>query len=178
MRDEVLRHAERCPVTAESFGHELALARYSPAQPATHAFLATAQLDAVWIHDGILDARDYKTGSRRTLRVADDPRAWVQAWVLGSIAQQEELRLQLRYEHLATEIDEDPEFWELDEEELNATEERLRSEIIKIRETDSWAGVNEPTACRFCRYRSICPDSAAPGEATWLEIQPPASSAQ
>ncbi|MSO18607.1 MAG: PD-(D/E)XK nuclease family protein [Acidimicrobiia bacterium] len=178
LRDEVLRHAERCPVTAESFGHELALARYSPAQPATHAFLATAQLDAVWIHDGILDARDYKTGSRRTLRVADDPRAWVQAWVLGSIAQQKELRLQLRYEHLATEIDEDPEFWELDEEELNATEERLRSEIIKIRETDSWAGVNEPTACRFCRYRSICPDSAAPGEATWLEIQPPASSAQ
>ena len=37
-------------------------------------FMATARIDAIWIHDGLLDARDYKTGSSWHERVADVPR--------------------------------------------------------------------------------------------------------
>jgi len=172
LRDEVFRHAQRCPVTAETLGHEIDFARYSAGKPVNHSFLAAARFDAIWIHDGILDARDYKTGSKQTLRVADDPRAWVQAWILGVIAQSRGLKLQLRYEHLAAEIDDDPDPWELDEEELQATEDRIRAEIINMREENSWAGVSELSACRFCGYRSICPDSALVGEPTWLEVEP------
>lgn len=30
-----------------------------------------------------------------------------------------------------------------------------------------WRGVSEPAVCRWCPYRSVCPDSAAPGEPSW-----------
>ena len=33
--------------------------------------------------------------------------------------------------------------------------------------TDDWKGVADVEVCRSCRYRSICRDSAAPGEPTW-----------
>ena len=34
-------------------------------------------------------------------------------------------------------------------------------------EQDEWRGVAEVDVCRTCRYRSICRDSAAPGEPAW-----------
>ncbi len=120
LRDEITRHAARCPSPSEALGHELDLARFAPARPALLSFLVTARLDAVWTHDGLLDARDYKTGGVVTSRVADDPRAWLQAWVLAPEAQRRGLRLRLRYEHLATEIEEEPDPWEPDVDELAA----------------------------------------------------------
>ncbi len=167
LREEVRRHAERCPSPAEALGHELDVARFAPSSPATYSFLATARLDAVWIHDGILDARDYKTGAVLTPRVADDPRAWVQLWVLVPVARRHELGLRLRYEHLSADIAEDPDPWEPDDEELEALDARLRAEIVAMRDADGWPGVADPDACTYCRYRSICPDSATPGEPQW-----------
>ncbi|MCJ7439660.1 MAG: PD-(D/E)XK nuclease family protein [Acidimicrobiia bacterium] len=170
LRDEVLRHADRCPTPAEALGHEIDVARFAPATPATYSFLATARLDAVWIHDGILDARDYKTGAVLTPRVADDPRAWVQLWVLAPIARERGLGLRLRYEHLSADIAEDPDPWEPDGEELLAVEARLRAEIVAMRDADGWAGVADPEVCKYCRYRSICPDSTMPGEPQWPAV--------
>jgi len=56
------RHATRCPSDSDRQKHEIDLARFHR-QPAP-MFMATARIDAIWVHDGILDARDYKTGSR------------------------------------------------------------------------------------------------------------------
>jgi hypothetical protein len=159
LRDEVEHHRRRCPRPAEALGHELDLARFhrAPWPP----FMATARLDAVWIHDGVLDARDYKTGKVWYPRVADDPRALVQAWVLGPVAERLGLRLQLRYEHLAAEVVDDPEAWELGPDELDSVEEHLRGHVERMQAEADWRGVAEESICRLCRYRSICPDSTS-----------------
>ena len=65
------------------------------------SFMATGRLDAVWQHNGLLEVRDYKTGSVVTERVADDPRARLQAWLAAPIAERLGLKLRIRYEHLA-----------------------------------------------------------------------------
>jgi hypothetical protein len=170
LRSELQRHEARCPSPTESLGHEVSFARFTSSRPALASFLATARLDAVWVHDGVLDARDYKTGEVATARVADDPRAWVQAWVLAPIAEQRGLRLRLRYEHLAEQFDEDPDAWEPDADDLAFVESRLRSEVRGMRDEVDFAGIAEVEVCRTCRYRSICRDSASPGEPTWPEI--------
>jgi hypothetical protein len=73
----------------------------------------------------------------------------------------------LRYEYLQPEVDEDPEPWELDDETLITVEEELRAAVERMWAQDEWRGVAEVEVCRTCRYRSICRDSAAPGEAAW-----------
>jgi hypothetical protein len=170
LRDEVARHVARCPSPADALGHELELARFSPARPGLHSFLATARLDAVWLRGDVLDARDYKTGRVRTARVADDARAWIQMFTLAGVAGERGLGVRLRYEHLAAEIDDEPEPWEPDAEELARLEERIRAAVIEMRGEQEFAGVADLDVCRWCRYRSICRDSAAPGEAQWPEI--------
>jgi hypothetical protein len=170
LRDEIGRHVARCPSPAEAVGHEITFARFTPARPALHSFLATARLDAVWKHDGLLDARDYKTGAVWSTRVADDPRAWLQAWVLAPLAARSGLRLRVRYEHLAAEIQDEPEPWEPDADELAALEARLRDMARAMRDERAFDGVADPDVCRACRYRSICRDSATPSEPTWPEV--------
>ena len=158
------RHARRCPDCGRdrrARGRPRAL---SPRCPAP-MFMATARIDAIWVHDGLLDARDYKTGSRWYERVADDPRARVQAFVLDQHAQRRGLQLRLRYEHLAAEVDDDPEPYEPDDDELAAIEEELRATVAAFWSLDEWRGVADAAVCGWCRFRSICPDSAAPGRA-------------
>ena len=100
-------------------------------------------------------------------RVCDVPAAKVQAYVLGRAAQRRGLRLRLRYEYLQPEIDEDPEPWEPDDDDLIAVEEELRRAVERMWNYDDWPGVNDADVCRTCQYRSICRDSAAPGEPSW-----------
>jgi hypothetical protein len=130
-------------------------------------FMATARIDALWIHDGILDARDYKTGRLFHERVADIDAAHVQAWILGAHAQRRGLRLQLRYEYLQPEVDDDPEPWELDTDDLDDLEEKLRTVVTAMRSEQDWRGVVDRDVCGRCRFRSICRDSAASGEPAW-----------
>jgi RecB family exonuclease len=165
-REMVARHANRCPSRAvESSAHEVDVARFHRFPPPM--FMATARIDAVWIHDGYLDARDYKTGRKFTDAVADIHSAHVQAYVLAERARARGLRLRLRYEYLQPEVDEDPEPWELDDESLATVEEELRAAVERMWLQDEWRGVAEVDVCRTCRYRSICRDSAAPGEPAW-----------
>jgi len=159
------RHARRCPAGAATGAHEVDLARFH--RFAVPMFMVTARIDAIWVHDGLLDARDYKTGARWYERVADDPRARVQAYVLDEQARRRGLRLRLRYEHLAAEVDDDPEPYEPDADELEAIEEELRATVAALWSLDEWTGVGDAAVCRWCRFRSICPDSAAPGEPGW-----------
>jgi hypothetical protein len=159
------RHARRCPAEAATGAHEVDLARFHRL-PAP-MYMVTARIDAIWVHDGLLDARDYKTGARWYERVADDPRARVQAFVLDQQARRRGLRLRLRYEHLAAEVDDDPEPYEPDRDELAAIEAELRSAVAALWSLDDWRGVGDAAVCRWCRFRSICPDSAAPGEPGW-----------
>ena len=77
------------------------------------------------------------------------------------------LRLHLRYEYLQPEIDDDPEPWEVDEETAAAIEEELRAAVEAMWREDEERGVADPEICKTCRYRSICRDSAAPGEPAW-----------
>ena len=159
VRDMVARHADRCPSRAsERAAHEVDVARFHRVPPPM--FMATARIDAVWIHDGLLDARDYKTGGKWVDAVSEIKAAHVQAFVLAARARAGGYRLRLRYEYLQPEVDEDPEYWELEDEALEAVEEELRAAVERMWLEDDWKGVNEIDVCRTCRYRSICRDSA------------------
>jgi hypothetical protein len=166
VRDMVARHADRCPSReSDRAAHEVDVARFHRLPPPM--FMATARIDAVWIHDGLVDARDYKTGGKWVDAVSEIKAAHVQAFVLAARARAGGYRLRLRYEYLQPEVDEDPEYWELDDEALEAVEEELRAAVERMWLEDDWKGVNEIDVCRTCRYRSICRDSAAPGEPAW-----------
>jgi hypothetical protein len=165
---ELMDHARRCPKGAQGFGHEITRARLYARYP---NFLASARIDAAWIHNGLLDVRDYKTGSAWHSRVADDPRARVQAWVMAPIAEARGLQLRIRYEHLAAEIDDDPDDWAPDADDLMAVQDELVALVTAIREETEWRGVNDVDTCRTCEYRSICPDSAVPGEPAWPRVE-------
>ena len=158
------RHRQRCPRVFDEQAHEVERARYF--HRAGAYFMATARVDAIWVHDGIFDVRDYKTGTRRVEELRDDLAARVQAWVWAPRAAVRGARLRLRYEYLAPEVEHDPDPWEPDDDDLEAIGEQLAATVATIR-TSEFAGVNEQTACRVCPYRSICPDSATPGEPVW-----------
>ena len=165
VRELVERHARRCPAGAvTSAAHEHTLARFHRVPPPM--FMATARIDAVWVHDGLLDARDYKTGRPRDERLADDPAAKVQVFVLATAARRRDLRLRLRYEYLSADVADDPDPWEPDADEIDAIEEELRGAVERMRTNDDWRGVADEL-CTRCAYRSICRDSAAPGEPSW-----------
>ena len=165
MRAFVNRHSRRCPSAVDREAHEIDRVRlFRERKP---LFLASARVDTVWIHDGILDVRDYKTGSLSYGRLADDPRARVQAWVMARDARRRGLRLQLRYEYLQPEIDEDPEPWEPGDDDLDAITDELCAAVEQMWLETEWRGVNDADVCRTCRYRSICRDSAAVGEPAW-----------
>jgi hypothetical protein len=170
-RSILARHARRCPATVDSAAHEVDLARFHRLPPPM--FMATARIDAVWVHDGLLDARDYKTGRVAHDRVGDDPRARVQAFVLAPHADRRGLRLRLRYEHLAADAGDDPEPFEPDADDLAAIDEELRAAVEEMWRESSWTGVAEPDVCRWCRFRSICRDSAAVGEPSWPALAVP-----
>jgi hypothetical protein len=165
IRAFVTRHATRCPQAFERAAHEVDRVRFH--REPRPMFLATARIDAVWVHDGVLDARDYKTGALRYESLADDPRARVQAWVLARDARRTGLRLRLRYEYLQPEVDEDPEPWEPDDDDLAAVADELRAAVASMWEEHEWRGVATPDVCGRCRYRSICRDSAARAEPVW-----------
>jgi hypothetical protein len=89
---------------------------------------------------------------------------------MAPVAEALGLRLRLRYEQLAAEIDDDPEEWEPDDDDLEAVGEELVTLVEQMRTESAWAGAGDPTICRYCRYRSICPDSAAPGVPGWPRV--------
>jgi hypothetical protein len=162
------RHAARCPRDAETGAHETDLARFHR-HPAP-MFMAHARIDAIWVHDGILDARDYKTGRRWHDRVADDPSARVQAFVLAPHARRRGLRLRVRYEYLAPEVDDDPEPFDPDDDDLDAIGQQVHAAVHAMWSEERWHGCGEAPVCRTCRYRSICPDSGARGEPAWAAL--------
>ena len=166
--EEIRRHAERCPRGATALGHEVAWARAAPRPP---VFMATARLDAVWVHDGILEVRDYKTGTLAPHDLRDDPRARLQAWVAAPAAESRGLALRLRYEYLSAEIRDDPEPWDPDDDDLAAIDDDLRRIVGAMRTERAFAGVSEEAICRRCGYRSICPDSAATSAPVWPAIE-------
>jgi hypothetical protein len=164
------RHADRCPAPAPAKGHELEVVRLSRRGP---VWIGTGRLDAVWEHDGILDVRDYKTGLPRDGTLAEDTRARVQAWLAAPLA--EGLRLRVRYEHLSVDAGADPVEYEPDAEDLERIEIELGAMVEAIRDAAArrdFPGVADAEICRTCSYRSICPDSAAPGEPTWPLPEP------
>ncbi len=187
MRTMIARHRDRCPTAhaGHRFGngigsetgngaevdlvgrHEIERARYH--HRPVPMFIASARLDAVWVHDGLFEVRDYKSGGLAPMELQDDPRAWVQAWVFAPRALHEGARLQLRYEYLAPEVRDDPEPWEPDDDDLIMVEERLRQTVVSIHDS-SFAGVSDVAVCTRCQYRSICSQSAAPGVPTWPSL--------
>ncbi len=169
IRGYVERHVRRCPTEVEDERHELERARFHR-RPAP-MFMATGRIDAVWVHDGLLDARDYKTGRMEADRVGDDSRARLQAWLLEPAAARRGLRLRVSYECLAAEVPDDPQPFEPDRDELEAIEDELRGVAEAIWREQDFTGVADPDLCRACRYRSICPDSAATSQPLWPTIE-------
>jgi hypothetical protein len=166
-RVEIANHVRRCPEQALAVGHEITAARFhrSPTSP----FMATARIDALWEHDGVLDARDYKTGRVWGDDVTHDEQARVQAFVLAPLAAERGLRLRIAFEHLAQEVTDDPAPFEPDADDLLAIEGELRAAVAEIR-TEQFHGVRDPEVCVRCQYRSICPESAAASEPIWPAV--------
>jgi len=162
-RGFVERHRRRCPPAPEAQDHERSVARFHRGG----MFMATARLDALWRHDGFYDVRDYKTGRPGVERLADDARARLQAWLVAARAARRGLRVRVRYEYLAPEVDDDPEPFEPDDDDLSAIEAELVTVAAAMRAEREWHGVAEREVCRMCEYRSICTDSAAPSEPAW-----------
>jgi hypothetical protein len=169
VRGYLERHVRRCPIAFDDARHELERARFHR-RPAP-MFMATGRIDAVWVHSGLLDARDYKTGRVECDRVADDPRARLQAWLLAPAAARRGLQLRVSYECLAAETVDDPRPFEPDDDELDAIEEELRGVAEAIWRERDFAGVADADVCGTCRYRSICPDSAAPADPVWPVVE-------
>ena len=158
-------HAVRCPSPAPALGHEVEVVRLSRRGP---VWIGSGRLDAVWVHDGILDVRDYKTGRARDGSLAEDSRARLQAWLAQPLAP--DLQVRVRYEHLADDGATDPVEYEPDAEDLARVEADISATVELIRHAASreeFVGVSETETCRTCSYRSICPDSAVTGEPTW-----------
>jgi hypothetical protein len=132
--------------------------------------MATARIDALWVHDGLLDARDFKSGQVWSERVADDKQARLQAWILAPLAAARGLRLRISFEHLAADVVDDPEPFEPDADDLVAIEDDVRREVTEIRGTTAFVGIADREVCARCRYRSICPDSATPGVPVWPTV--------
>jgi hypothetical protein len=163
-RTEIANHVRRCPEDAVALGHELTVARFH--RLPLPMFMATARVDSLWVHDGVLDARDYKTGRVWSDEVSHDEQARLQAWVLAPRAAAAGLRLRIAFEHLAPEVVDDPAPFEPDDDDLAQIEEELRLVVAEIR-TEQFTGVADAEVCLHCRYRSICPESAAPSEPVW-----------
>ena len=170
VHDELHAHARRCPVGATSYGHEITRNRLHTRPP---HFLASARLDAVWIHDGVLDVRDYKTGGVWHDRVADDERARVQAWIMAPIAPHTLSHRPIVLPDTSEVVD-DPETWAPDADDLADLDDWMTATVAAIRGGAPWAGAADAVVCRTCRYRSICPDSALPGVPTWPRVEPDA----
>jgi PD-(D/E)XK nuclease superfamily len=169
MAEQLERHARRCPDAAEALGHEATHARFH--RTPLPLFMATARIDALWLHNGVLDAHDYKTGRLWNDRVREDRQARLQAWVLAPLAARLGARVRITFEHLSVEVTEDPEPFEPDADDLLAIEEELRSAVASMRNDEDYVGVADAATCTHCRYRSICTDSATPGEPGWPRVE-------
>jgi RecB family exonuclease len=156
------RHARRCPRGAMSVGHERELARgWFGARP---LLMVTGTIDAVWSHDGLLDARDYKCGMPHAASLRESAEARVQAWLLAPMADELGLQLRLRHEHLAPEASDDPDPFEPDTEDLAEISAELIGLAAAVGAEREWRGVSAERVCRTCPYRSVCPDAARDGE--------------
>jgi hypothetical protein len=160
------RHAERCPSPrAVARGHEQDVVRVARNGP---VWIGTGRLDAIWEYDDLLDVRDYKSGRVLTSDLAEDPRARMQAWLAVPLAGGR--RIRVRYEHLGPDAGPDPVDLEPDAEDLARIDAELRGVVDDIRHAAAvreFPGVADADTCRTCAYRSICPDSAAPGDPVW-----------
>jgi hypothetical protein len=158
VRAEIARHARRCPRHADSRGNETTHARFH--RKPLPLFMATARIDALWDHDGLLDAHDYKTGRRATELVGEDRQARLQAWVLAPLAARLGRRLRITFEHLAPEVLDDPDPFEPDDEDLAAIEQELCATVAAMRAETAYEGVADPLVCGWCAFRELCPDAA------------------
>lgn len=80
------------------------------------------------------------------------------------------LRLRIRYECLAPDVAEDPEPFDPDAGAVEAIEDELRAVVAAMRAERAFTGIAGPGTCRHCRYRSVCPDSAARGPMTVHQV--------
>lgn len=158
IRSMLEAHARRCPTGAESWGHERELAQLRTERGLT--VMVAGRVDAAWIHDGWLDARDYKTGARAVDRVQDDAAARVTAWLLAPVADALDLRLRLAFEHLRVDTDDDPEPFVPGDDDMAAIEAELDEAAAGIASED-FTATPHATVCGHCSWRSACPESAA-----------------
>lgn len=166
------RHTARCPSPSPALGHEMAVVRLRRGAP---TWIGVGRLDAVWLRGSVLEVRDYKTGILRDGDLGSDSRARLQAWLAAPIAGGRQIRI--RYEYLSA--DDDPAPYEPDADDLLAIEAEISAVVATIKTAAAdgpaghFVGVNDAAICRFCSYRSICPDSAVPGNPTWPDPNVP-----
>ena len=164
-RAEIANHVRRCPEGATALGHELTVARFH--RLPLPMFMATARIDALWEHDGVLDARDYKTG-----RVWSDEvsarRAGAAAGLGARAARPASgLRLRIAFEHLASEVVDDPTPFEPDADDLAQIEEELRARGRRDPHRAASTASPTPSCARTAATARSARESAAPSEPVW-----------
>ena len=98
--------------------------------------------------------------------------ARLQAWILAPMASELGLRLRISFEYLSAEVTMQPASFEPEPEDLDGIEDELRSTVAAMRAETKFAGIADADVCGYCRYRSICPDSAARSEPVWPVVEP------
>jgi PD-(D/E)XK nuclease superfamily len=151
------QHARHCNPEADWQSHEHELARFHRLPPPM--WMLTGKIDALWLRGGVLEARDYKTGRRFCERVADDPAARAQAWLLAPLAAQLDATIRVVYEHPALDRDDWPEPYEPEGEDITAAEGELGAVAAAIAGEVDFRGVGDPPVCKGCGYGGICPDA-------------------
>jgi len=150
------RHQPLCPGGNAEGNHEAPVARLYSGEP--RPFLMTGRMDAIWTHDGLLDARDYKTGRVQSERTSEDWLARVQAWLLEPLAREKNLRLKVRHEYLAAEVRQQPEPFEPEDEDLDETGQWI-SQIADEIYNSNFDATDQVAVCARCEYSESCPES-------------------
>ena len=134
----------------------------------TTPFMATARLDALWVHDGLLDVRDYKTGQVWT-RPRRRRRAGAPAGV-GARARSRRcrgLQLRVRSSTSTPRSSRTREAFPPTPTTSSRSNPNFGAQVTGIRSEVAFAGVADADVCHRCSYRSICPDSAVAGVPVW-----------
>ena len=170
MRAELARHTARCPTPADALGHEVTRARFgAPPDRAVHGHRAARRAVGARRHPRRARLQDRPRVDRPRRRRLAGPAAGLGGRTARRARSGSALRI--TFEHLATEVLDDPEPFEPDADDLRAIEDELRCEVVAIRSEVDFAGVADADVCHRCRYRSICPDSAVAGVPVWPVVE-------
>jgi hypothetical protein len=152
----VMRHLDVCPGQdgARYLGGELDLRWFNRGK----LVLLTGRVDALWEHDnGLIEVRDYKTGSAAAHHErADDPA--IEVYALLAAVQYPGRPIRVTYEFLGDRTDDNERLHSIDVtvDLLRAARHRIERTAEMIRKEQQFAATPDARQCPRCPYQERC----------------------